>query len=238
MTNISWACMHIAMYLPEFSPAKLNWAKLLFVLVRLRIILGGPRHALNWQGYERKTVEVGTPNTRAPEVRFLDRHELKPNRKFDLVRGQVDRNSGRFSRVFSIQFSISSLVIVRYRRIEPKFGSPNFSNVFIFISLFSAPLHQPERGFWDHHLSLKTISHILIDYSVPCTCDWFSWWRGPKGIAHKFSWVSYVLTVSLQLLQTPPWRGQCCRCLIQRQKRYRTNLNAKGKNKVSGAKGT
>ena len=68
------------------------------------------------------------------------------DREKERQRQRETERDGRFGRVFSIQFSISSLVIARYRRIEPKFGSPNFSNVFIFISLFSAPLHQPERG--------------------------------------------------------------------------------------------
>ena len=59
--------------------------------------------------------------------RFCDRHEVKPNRKFDSVRALVDRNFRTVRPRFSIQFSISSPVIVRNRRIEPKFGLLNLS---------------------------------------------------------------------------------------------------------------
>ena len=59
--------------------------------------------------------------------RVCDRHEVKPNRKFDSVRGLVDRSFRRARPRFSIQFSISSAVIVRNRRIEPKFGLLNLS---------------------------------------------------------------------------------------------------------------
>ena len=64
---------------------------------------------------------------RTSEGRFCDRHEVKPNRKFDSVRGLVDRNFRTVRPRFSIQFSISSPVIVRNRRIEPKFGLLNLS---------------------------------------------------------------------------------------------------------------
>ena len=64
--------------------------------------------------------------------RFCDRHEVKPNRKFDSVRGLVDRNFRTVRPRFSIQFSISSPVIVRNHRIEPKFNLLNLSNLSLF----------------------------------------------------------------------------------------------------------
>ena len=54
--------------------------------------------------------------------------DYKPNRKFDSVRGLVDQNFRTVRPRFSIQFSISSPVTVRNRRIEPKFGLLNLSN--------------------------------------------------------------------------------------------------------------
>ena len=80
-----------------------------------------------WRGYERKTVEYLTKERRTSVDMFCDRHEVKPNRKFDSVRGLVNRNFRTVRPHFSIQFSISSPVIVRNRRIEPKFGLLNLS---------------------------------------------------------------------------------------------------------------
>ena len=51
---------------------------------------------------------------------------MRSNR-IDSVRGPVDRNFRTVRPRFSIQFSISSPVIVRNRRIEPKFGLLNLS---------------------------------------------------------------------------------------------------------------
>ena len=70
--------------------------------------------------------ELWTPNSGRSQ--FRDRHEAKPNRKFDSVRAQIYRNFRTVRPHFSVHFSISSLVIVRYRRIEPKFGLLNLSN--------------------------------------------------------------------------------------------------------------
>ena len=82
---------------------------------------------LTWRGYERKTVEYLTKAFRTSVSRFCDRHEVKPNRKFDSVWGLVDWNFQTFRPHFLIQFSISSPVIIWNRRIEPKFGLLNLS---------------------------------------------------------------------------------------------------------------
>ena len=82
-----------------------------------------------WRGYERKLSNTWQRSDRTSVGRFCDRHEVKPNRKFDSVRGLVDRNFRTVRPRFSIQFSISSPVIVRNRRIEPKFGLLNLSNI-------------------------------------------------------------------------------------------------------------
>ena len=81
-----------------------------------------------WRGYERKTVEYLTKDRRTSVDRFCDRQEVKPNRKFDSVRGLVNPNFRTVRPHFSIQFSTSSPGIVRNRRIEPKFGLLNLSN--------------------------------------------------------------------------------------------------------------
>ena len=82
----------------------------------------------NWRGYERKAVEYLTKEQPDFSWQVCDPHEVKPNRKLDLVRGLADRNFRTVRPRFSIQFSISSPVIVRNRRIEPKFGLLNLSN--------------------------------------------------------------------------------------------------------------
>ena len=114
----------------KFIVSQVEW-KLQFGLVWLRI---NPRRceveawceldevtreklSNTWQRSDRTSVRM-----------FCDRHEVKPNRKFDSVRGLVDRNFRTVRPRFSIQFSISSPVIVRNRRIEPKFGLLNLSN--------------------------------------------------------------------------------------------------------------
>ena len=101
--------------------------KLQFGLVRLRI---NPRkcEACELDEVSReKLSNTWQRSDRTSEGRFCDRHEVKPNRKFDSVRGLVDRNFRTVRPRFSIQFSISSPVIVRNRRIEPKFGLLNLS---------------------------------------------------------------------------------------------------------------
>ena len=97
--------------------------KLQFGLVRLRI---NPRRCEAWSELDEVTREkLSNTWQRSDQTsvgRFCDRHEVQPNRKFDSVRGLVDRNFRTVRPRFSIQFSISSPVIVRNRRIEPKFG--------------------------------------------------------------------------------------------------------------------
>ena len=92
------------------------------------LILGGVRHGVNLTRLrEKKLSNTWQRSDRTSEGRFCDRHEVKPNRKFDSVRGLVDRNFRTVRPRFSIQFSISSPVIVQNRRIEPKFGLLNLS---------------------------------------------------------------------------------------------------------------
>ena len=106
--------------------------KLQFGLVRLRI---NPRRCEAWCELDEVTREklsnTWQRSDRTSVGRFCHRHEVKPNRKFDSVRGLVDRNFRTVRKGFSIQFSISSPVIVRNRRIEPKFGLLNLSNTSV-----------------------------------------------------------------------------------------------------------
>ena len=116
--------------------------KLQFGLVRLRI---NPRRCEAWCELDEVTREklsnTWQRSDRTSVGRFCDRRELKPNRKFDSVRGLVDRNFRTVRPRFSIQFSISSPVIIRNRRIEPKFGLLNLSNREV--------LHSVRRNFLD-----------------------------------------------------------------------------------------
>ena len=111
----------------KFIVSTVEW-KLQFGLVRLRI---NPRRCEAWCELDEVTREklsnTWKRSDRTSVGRFCDRHEVKPNRKFDSVRGLVDRNFRTVRPRFSIQFSISSPVIVRNRRIEPIFGLLNLS---------------------------------------------------------------------------------------------------------------
>ena len=113
----------------KFIVSLVEW-KLQFGLVRVRI---NPRRCEAWCELDEVTREklsnTWQRSDRTSVGRFCDRHEVKPNRKFDSVQGLVDRNFRTVRPRFSIQFSISSPVIVRNRRIEPKFGLLNLSIV-------------------------------------------------------------------------------------------------------------
>ena len=88
--------------------------------------------------------------------RFCDRHEVKPNRKFDSVRGLVDRNIQTVRPRFSIQFSISSPVIVQNRRIEPKFGLLNLS----FYSMWTVLMSNGAKGLSEIYECLSCVSAV------------------------------------------------------------------------------
>ena len=123
--------------------------KLQFGLVRLRI---NPRRCEAWSELDEVTREklsnTWQRSDRTSVGRFCDRHEVKPKRKFDSVRGLVDRNFRTVRPRFSIQFSISSPVIVRNRRIEPKFCLLNLSIHYIIRMDFrkDAPLFFDSRS--------------------------------------------------------------------------------------------
>ena len=140
---------HVPAEVKKFIVSQVEW-KLQFGLVRLRI---NPRRCEAWCELDEVTREklsnTWQRSDRTSVGRFCDRHEVKPNRKFDSVRGLVDRNFRTVRPRFSIQFSISSPVIVRNRRIEPKFGLLNLSTCisssfilfFVFLSFSKQKLN-------------------------------------------------------------------------------------------------
>ena len=133
---------HVPAEVKKFIVSPVEW-KLQFGLVRLRI---NPRRCEAWCKLDEVTREklsnTWQRSDRTSVGRFCDRLEVKPNRKFDSVRGLVHRNFRTVRPRFSIQFSISSPVIVRNRRIEPKFGFLNLS-----INLIRSVLRSPVTPF-------------------------------------------------------------------------------------------
>ena len=85
-----------------------------------------------WRGYERKTVECLTKERPDFSRQVLRSAWGQTESKIRFGSGPVDRNFRTVRPHFSIQFSISSPVIVRNRRIELKFGLLNLSTFCLF----------------------------------------------------------------------------------------------------------
>ena len=100
---------------------------------------------------------------------------MRSNRIGYSVRAQVYRNFRTVRPHFSVKFSISSPVIVRYRRIEPKFGLLNFSDVryIYFLKMWLVWKYGEynksyERGSRKCHLKVLSIFFFIWNRRMMC----------------------------------------------------------------------